>query len=81
MTDKVFDFIMQVRSKGEVNMLSVLEVQRYAHDHEMWDLVIYLEENKKQYCAFILAQHQNVWLKIRKTYDGKESEKVPCCIR
>jgi len=55
MTDKIFEQIMEVRKSGAVNMLSVLEVQRYANDHEMYELVIFIEEQRKAYCSFILT--------------------------
>jgi hypothetical protein len=45
---------MDVRASGACNMLDLAAVGRYAFDHEMFDLVVYLEENKKDYVNFIL---------------------------
>ena len=53
MNDTVYDFIMQVRSAGQCNMLDVTAVARYAYDHEMYELVTFLDEQKKEYVDFI----------------------------
>ena len=55
MTDRIFEQIMEVRASGACNMLDTIAVQRYAHDHDMYELVIFIEEQKKAYCAFILT--------------------------
>ena len=55
MTDTVFNQIMEVRSAGECNMMDTTAVQRYANDHNMYELVIYLEEHKREYCEFIFS--------------------------
>jgi len=34
-------------------MLDTKAVQRYAHDHNLYELVIFIEENRKAYAAFI----------------------------
>ena len=53
MNDTVFDQIMEVRSSGECNMLDTTAVQRYAHDHDLYELVMFIEEHKKEYVDFI----------------------------
>jgi len=54
MTDKIFEQIMEARKSRVCNMLSTVEVQRYTNDNQMYDLVIFIEENKREYCEFIL---------------------------
>ena len=53
MTDTVFDAIMLVRSSGECNMLDITAVQRYAYAHELFELVVFIEERKREYIDFI----------------------------
>ena len=53
MTDTIREQIMAVRASGECNMLDATAVQRYAHDHYMYDLVIFIEERKAEYINFI----------------------------
>ena len=55
MTDRVFRQLLAVRDSGICNMLSINEVQRYAFDNEYFDLVMYIEEHKKEYCHFIMT--------------------------
>ena len=54
MTDEVFEQIMAVRESGVCNMFDTTAVQRYAYDHGMYALTLYIEENKKDYVHFIL---------------------------
>ena len=54
MTDKVFDQIMEIRSTAECNMLNTIAVQSCAYKKEFFELVVYLEEHKKEYVEFIL---------------------------
>lgn len=54
MTDKVFEQIMHVRDSGMTNMLAVNTVQRLAFESEYYDLVMYIEDHKKEYVHFIL---------------------------
>jgi hypothetical protein len=53
-SDVIIKQIMEVRSDGSVNMLDVTSVQRLAHDMGLYDLVIFIEENKQDYVAFIM---------------------------
>ena len=55
MTDRVFRQLLAVRDSGVCNMLSINEVQRYAFDNEYFDLVMYIEEHKREYCHFIMT--------------------------
>ena len=53
-TDTLFEQIMLVRSAGQCNMLDTTAVQRYAHDHDCYNLVIFIETDRKTYANFIL---------------------------
>ena len=53
-TETIFQQIMEVRAGGQCNMLDTTAVQRYAHDHNLYELVIFIEENRKAYANFIL---------------------------
>jgi negative regulator of sigma E activity len=54
MTDKVFDQIMEIRSSGVCNMVDTMAVQNEAYKKGFFDLVVYIEEHKKEYVQFIL---------------------------
>jgi hypothetical protein len=54
-TDIIFQQAMSVRSAGQCNMMDTIAVQRYAIDHNMPELVILIEENRKLYATFILT--------------------------
>ena len=53
MSDIIYEQIMAVRASGECSMLDTTAVQRYAHDHDFYELVIFIEEHKKEYINFI----------------------------
>ena len=55
MTDKVFRQLMDIRSGGKSNMLDVNMVRRLAFDAGYYELVMYIEEHKKQYVHFIMT--------------------------
>lgn len=54
MSDKVREQILAVRDTGLTNMFDINAVQRIAHDMNFHELVIYLEDNRKEYVNFIL---------------------------
>lgn len=54
MTDKVRKQILAIRDTGLTNMFDVTTVQRIANDMDFYELVVYLEENCKEYAHFIL---------------------------
>jgi len=54
MSDKVREQILAVRDTGITNMFDINAVQRIAHDMNFYELVIYLEDNRKEYVNFIL---------------------------
>ena len=53
MTDKVFRDLMKIRASGATNMFDTNMVQRLAYDQGMYELVMYVEEHKKEYVHFI----------------------------
>jgi hypothetical protein len=55
MSDEVFDQIMKIRDSGETNMLAVDVVQRMAFERGYNELVIFIEENRREYVNFILT--------------------------
>ena len=56
MTDKIIEQIELVRSAGKCNMLDTTAVQRYAHDNHLYELVIFIEENRREYAEYILQR-------------------------
>ena len=55
MSDKVTEQILAVRETGLTNMFDVNAVQRIAFDMGLFELVVYLEDNRAAYCRFILT--------------------------
>ena len=54
MTDKVFRELMEIRDEGKSNMLDTNTVQRLAYERDFYELVMYIEEHKKEYVHFIM---------------------------
>ncbi|MBQ7507820.1 MAG: DUF4314 domain-containing protein [Spirochaetales bacterium] len=54
MTDKVFRYLLKIRDSGATNMFDTNMVQRLAYDQDMYELVMYVEEHKKEYVHFIM---------------------------
>ena len=55
MTDEIKRQILEIRASGLTNMFDVRMVQRIAFERDFYDLVNYLEENRKGYVRFILT--------------------------
>lgn len=55
MDEKVREQIMAIRDTGKVNMLSVIEVQRLAFDSGYYELVLSIEEHRREYWHFIMT--------------------------
>ncbi len=53
-SSKVKEQILAVRDTGLVNMFDVNGVQRVAFENDYYELVCFIEENKKDYVKFIL---------------------------
>ena len=54
MTSKVRDQILAVRDTGRTNMFDTVMVQRIAYEMGLYDLVCWIEDNKKEYVNFIM---------------------------
>ena len=55
MTEKVRDQILAIRETGLANMFDLPMVQRLAYDRGYYELVVFLEEHRKEYVRFILT--------------------------
>lgn len=55
MTEAIKDQILAIRNTGLTNMFNVNAVQRLAYKRDFYELVVYLEENRKEYVHFILT--------------------------
>ena len=55
MTETMKDQILAIRDTGLTNMFDVNAVQRLAYERDFYELVVYLEENRKEYVHFILT--------------------------
>ena len=55
MTDKIMKQILAVRDTGLTNMFDVNAAQRIANDMGFFELVVYLEDNRREYTNFILT--------------------------
>ena len=55
MSDQIKEQILKVRDTGLTNMFDTIAVQRMAHDMNFYELVIFIEDNRKQYVNFILT--------------------------
>ena len=54
MTEKIKEQIVIIRDSGKVNMFSVNEVQHLAYEQKLYDLVVFIEDHRKEYVHFIL---------------------------
>jgi hypothetical protein len=55
MTETIRQQILAVRASGACNMFSLYEVQRIAYDMDFFELVCFIEEDRKAYVRFILT--------------------------
>ena len=55
MTEKVKEQILKIRGTGLTNMVDVVMVQRIAFEMDMYDLVNYIEDHRKEYVHFIMT--------------------------
>lgn len=54
-TDRLMEQILTIRCEGKVNMLDTVGVQREGYQKDFYELVIFLEEHKKEYAEFIMT--------------------------
>lgn len=55
MTETIKQQILAIRATGETNMFDANMVQYIANREGYYELVIYLEEHRKEYADFILT--------------------------
>lgn len=55
MTETIKEQILAIHDTGLTNMFDVNTVQRLAYERDFYELVVYLEENRKEYVHFILT--------------------------
>lgn len=55
MNETIREQIMAIRDSGETNMLDTRTVQVIANREGFYELVIYLEEHKREYVNFIFT--------------------------
>ena len=55
MTDKISEQIMAIRDSGRTNMLDTNMVQIIANEMNFFELVIFIEEHRKEYVHFIFT--------------------------
>lgn len=55
MNETIREQIMAIRNSGETNMLDTRMVQAIANRMRFYELVIYLEEHKREYVNFIFT--------------------------
>lgn len=58
MDNKIKEQIIKIRDTGLTNMFDLSMVQRIAHDMELFELVVYLEDHREEYVHFILYGEQ-----------------------
>jgi hypothetical protein len=55
MDETVKKQILEIRDTGLTNMLDIPMVQRLAFDRNYYELVLFLEDHRKEYAHFILT--------------------------
>ncbi len=55
MTDTIREQILAIRDSGRTNMFDVNTVQRLAYEQNFYELVLWLEDHRKEYVQFILT--------------------------
>jgi hypothetical protein len=54
MTEIIKEQILSIRDTGLTNMFDTNTVQRLAYERNFYELVVFIEENRKEYVHFIL---------------------------
>jgi hypothetical protein len=55
MDEKIKEQILAIRDTGLTNMFDVNTVQQLAYERDFYELVLYLEDHRKEYVNFILT--------------------------
>jgi len=54
LTDKLKEQILDIRDSGKYSMFDIYGVQREAYNNDYFELVLFIDEHKKEYLEFIL---------------------------
>lgn len=54
-TWKVRDAVLKIRDSGKTNMFDVNMVQRLAYNEGLYDLVLFIEDHRREYVHYILT--------------------------
>ena len=54
MTERIKEQIIAIRDTGLTNMFDTNMVQRLAYERNFYELVVFIEKNRKEYVHFIL---------------------------
>jgi len=76
MTDKVREQILKVRDTGKTNMLDTCMVQRIGLKMRLYEMVIFIEENRTEYVNFVLHGDEKSRREAAKTRFEKDYAKV-----
>lgn len=60
MNIKVKEQILAIRATGRTNMFDIPMVQYIVNEMHFYELVVYLEEHRKEYVQFILTGERSV---------------------
>ena len=60
MTKKIKKQIIEIRATGLTNMFDINNVQRIANDMKFYELVVFIEEHRREYVHFILTGEVNI---------------------
>ena len=55
MTEKIKEQILKIRDTGLTNMLDLRTVQQIAFDMDYFELVVFIDEHRKEYVHFIMT--------------------------
>lgn len=59
MTATIKRQILAIRDSGETNMFDVNRVQQIANHRGFYELVIYIEDHRREYCNFIMTGRES----------------------
>ena len=55
MNKKIKEQIVKVRDTGRTNMFDIHSVQRIANEMNLYELVVFIEEHRREYAHFIIT--------------------------
>jgi len=55
MTEKIKEQILKIRDTGLTNMFDLRAVQQIAFDMDYFELVVFIDEHRKEYIHFIMT--------------------------